>query len=335
MEDEHGGQNSTNLQLDRPQSDQEERKLATTPKQMAASLDDRNFLLHPGRFLMGPLNWQHSMKNCPVEQSPVFTQLDLSHIGLHPFNRKTVKGLHNRANRNFRLHHFSNKNLRKLQEEKRYDLAGGQMVEGKGYSEIKTESEAVLAFHNYEQLMRFIHSMDFGPQALYRTVLEHSLAGTVPSVVFLATFFEEVVGQNAYRADNRQASLSYEECSQKWDILLRTTGRTPSFSSGEVAGPAMGTAVASALQELTRALGDFKNERKDNNTLTVAPSANSKRKKNVYCPLYNTVSGCTNPKRPGGCRSAAGVDQKHGCNIRMKPNNRACNSTQHNAINHK
>ena len=292
-----------------------------------------------------PLNWKQAMKNCPVDQTPIFIQHDLSHVGLHPFNRKTVKSLHIRANRNLRLQHFSNKNLRKLQEEKHYNLSGGQMVEGKGYTEIKTVPETVLAFHNYEQLMRSLHNMDIGPQALFRTVMEHNLAGTIPSVSFLATFFEWVVGQNAYRADIGQVSLTYEECCQKWDFLLRTSGAAstaPLFHADTRRQP-LDSAMTSALQGLTRALGKFEGRgvKKPCQSSPAPPAAGAgqnpnkkKKNKNIYCNMFNTPGGCSNTQRPGGCVDQAGVEFRHGCNIRIQPGNRACNRTDHNSLNH-
>ena len=62
-------------------SNDDEFKKATTPKEVPAHRDDRNRLLSPARWFPGGFNWQIQARAIPVSVEPVCSVIDLSHIG--------------------------------------------------------------------------------------------------------------------------------------------------------------------------------------------------------------------------------------------------------------
>ena len=62
--------------------------------------------------------------------------------------------------------------------------------------------------------------------------------------------------------------------------------------------------------------------------------ANKKFKRPHYCYRFNSENGCPNNKTAEGCIGPNGQPYRHGCNVRVPLDNRACNAKDHNAGNH-
>ena len=144
-------------------SERDEFRLATTPITIPEGMDDRINLFHRGRFLPGPLNHRNAEKQAPLVQEPMCANIDMWHIGLFTTNRKTIAQSHDRANRNLnKLDIFSNENLSKRREIKKFELNEGIMTEGDGYARLTKAGDAVLSAYNYYELMRFLHPTSSG-----------------------------------------------------------------------------------------------------------------------------------------------------------------------------
>ena len=327
---EHGGSQASSEAQDEGQSERDEFKAATTAQTIPESMDDRNFLLCKGRFLPGGVNWKNVAKACPLVQAPELTRIDLAHIGLHTLNQKTIKNCHDRSCRSLKLQHFTTENLRatKNELEKKYNLSGGEMIEGKDYKEVKSAGDAVMAVYNFSQLWRYIHPGDIFPQAMFRVVLEHFLEGSVTSVGPVLRFFVTVLHENANRACRKELPLTYEENCAKWDLVNRQT--YPALQGQrENITPNM----SSAIKGLTSALNVFKKGEKRGSP-GQAVGSNKRTKRIFYCNTYNTVGGCRNVQSTKGCVGKDGSVYKHGCSVKVQPGNRSCNSKDHTAQNH-
>ena len=63
--------------------------------------------------------------------------------------------------------------------------------------------------------------------------------------------------------------------------------------------------------------------------------ANKKLKKPRYCFKFNSESGCPNSRTTVGCIAPDSKPYRHGCNMKVPPDDKACNSKDHNTKGHK
>ena len=80
----------------------------------------------------------------PWVQTPALTKISLEHIGINSINKSTMLKCHDRTRDNIKLQHFSETNLKRHEDLKKYSLQGGHMVEGRGFLDVKNISEALL-----------------------------------------------------------------------------------------------------------------------------------------------------------------------------------------------
>ena len=304
---------------------------ATTPRTIPESKDDRNYLLHLARFFPGSVNWINQAKACPLVQAPRLSVIDLSAIGLQALNQKTVKDCHDRSCRTLKLQHFGTENLRATKNElqKKYNLSGGEMIEGKEYLEVKSVHEAVIAVLNFTQLWRYVHPGDLYPESLLRVVIERYFDGEIHSAAQVIKFFSTIHYENSNRACRREVPLTHEEVSSKWDLANRqyySTARGRDTNG-----------MSSAIKTLTSALSSY--NRAGKRQSSQGPS-NARKKTTAksrtlqYCQSYNSSNGCSNTRTAEGCQGPNGAQYAHGCSVRVPPGNHFCNSKDHCSKNH-
>ena len=83
------------------------------------------------------------------------TKINLDHIGINSVNRSTMMKCHDRSSDKIKLQLFAEINLKRHEDLRQYNLTGGSMIEGKGYVEIKSINDAMIALHNYENILRY------------------------------------------------------------------------------------------------------------------------------------------------------------------------------------
>lgn len=331
-EDEHSSDQGPSSSSNSGSAEREEFRVATTPRIIPASKDDRVNLFSPGRFLMGPINWRNLARQAPIVQEPVYSNLDLWHIGIPSVNKKVAVALHDRATRNLKLDKFSMENLTRRQEQKKFSLNHGEMIEGQGYSEITKTGDALLSAYNYLDLMREFHPTDIGPRSLFRTVLTNYVENRITSPGPIRRFFMSVTEENAGRACRTEPSLNYDEASSRWSGVNQATYGIPDNRKRAREGEEEGQAqMAAVLSNLTRTLGSLAKNK--------SPSPASKKAKKVvsggpYCKHFNTVAGCPNVQSTQGCIGPDRTPYVHSCNLKVPPGNRICGNKDHNALNH-
>ena len=156
--------NGNDLELD-------EHKKLTAPVQVEAGVDNRETVLHQGRYLGAPLNWEIAYLGCPLSSEPVNKRIDLIHEGVTVHNTWILEKCHNRGCRTLKLDHFSEENLKiaradqpRIQEWS----TKGHFVEGKGYEEVQKIQEAVKAAQNASAIWVHVHRYDPSMTALAR-----------------------------------------------------------------------------------------------------------------------------------------------------------------------
>ena len=355
IEQEHNGQSKdTKDEEDNTLTDGNEFKLATTPKLMPACKDDRNFLLCPGRWLPGPVNWMHAAKQVPQKQEPVYTRVNLNHLGLEILNRKTVRLVHDRRCRELTLQMFSTYNLRQTRKTMDWVLVAhkGKFHEEKEHKELQGMADVVRAWYNFVLIWRHIHPGCLSAQAAFSVLLDNFLAprpNVVLTVPIVEQYFYTVVNENADRALRTKVPYSYEECQTRLEHVTRLiTGYNnpllshtqqqfqvpPPFQHQQQLQPPQQTITSGLdLQNITAAVVAAGGHgcRKES---SIGVFKTGKRKRNNWCQTYNTPSGCNNTQTVDGCTGADGVSYKHGCNVRLQPGNRYCGK-RHKSANHK
>ena len=296
----------------------EEYRRATELVDVPATQDDCHLNLSPVRFWRTPLSWKNSQLQLPVEQTPVCTVGDYEPYGIEVNNRGLIKDLHNRATKTHRLKVFSDRNLKVTPSQQENLIAfdkgtSGNLITTKEWKELMSEKDAVKAAHNYMELCRAIHTLDSGPQILFKVMLEKFLAGGTTAKQ-REDFFSSVTWELANRAAKSELPYKHSELMLKWDQFYRYSNMSP--VSGD---------------------GVLKQQLKDYVRQMVGPSKVTSIKKprlsHSWCLDFNREKGCSNTKKEGGgCTDVTGKILKHGCSFRK--NGKACNSQDHNRLNH-
>jgi hypothetical protein len=156
-------------------------------------------------------------------------------------------------------------------------------------------------------------------QCLSQVLFEKYLQG-VATTDNIEKFFSSVCFEQASRAARNELPYRYQELLTKWD----TSFKGMEGHSLDNSNQAFDKKVIEAVK---RVGGSLTPTKFDNNP--------KRTKQSPWCVLFNTNSGCTNTQRSGGCTDQAGVEYKHGCNVRgAGPGGRMCNSAQHSRLNH-
>ena len=295
---------------------------ATRLRDVPATQDDALNNLSVVRYWSAPLSWRQSQLNLPRVQTPLCTVGEYDPFGLEANNRNLLKDLHDRTNKKLTLKHFSDRNLKLIPSQQENLIAfekgsSGNLMTRKEWKELANEREAVKASHNYMELCRFIHPLDSGPQILHKVMLEKFLAGGTTAAQ-LEGFFASVTWELANRAAKSEVPYKHAELLLKWDQMFRT----PFHSYG-------------GQTSLEKQVADMVKK-------ALPPQAYSphgQRQKRIrpphsWCLDFNTPQGCSNPPSGSGCVDNTGKILKHGCNFRNKDNNKTCNATDHNRLNH-
>ena len=83
-------------------------------------------------------------------------------------------------------------NLRVVNPKKEVEYTGRLFKEGLGYVIINKVEEAMLVAHNFVQIWRFLHPMDYGPQAMFRVLLERVHKDRISSTEPIRRYFSAV-----------------------------------------------------------------------------------------------------------------------------------------------
>ena len=262
---------------------------ATKKIELPAGPDDRVYLFHKGRYLMGPLDPKAAAKQSPLFQQPVFGRLDLYHIGIRIGNEKTVKAAHDRGNKSIKLQMFSPRNLGMSSAEQRRQMSmeGGALIEGKEFKDLKTPAEAMLAAHAYSELDSFLHPMCYGSKAMFRMLFEKYVAGNITSVAPIMQFFMTVQHENANRACCGCPPLTYEELIPKWEGF-KTSTSTSNKVDGAIGGGKYSQdqvkGQVDRLQKEVNALKQLKGVKRDGGPANKR-ATDKRRKGGMWCEL--------------------------------------------------
>ena len=187
MKYEHSGEEPVANNL----SERDDFRQAMPPKTMEEEVDDRQHQLCVGRFLPGPVNCKEPYRSMPLVQTPVLTKINLDYIGISSVNRSTMMKCHDRSSDKIKLQLFAETNLKRHKDLRQYNLTGGSMIEGKGYVEIKSINDAMIALHNYENIWRYRHPLCYGLQVLFRAMFEQHIQGKVPTAAIMIRLLQQ------------------------------------------------------------------------------------------------------------------------------------------------
>ena len=160
------------------------------------------------------------------------------------------------------------------------------MIEGKGYVEIKSINDAMIALHNYENIWRYEHPLCYGPQALFRAMFEQHIQGKVPTAAIMIDFCNNIIEQNAIRASRREVPLDYDECLTKWEQRLRKGLNNNNVYAAPASGKRDGN-LTLPTDVVNKMLEAYSREGKRfGNNQSFRP--NKKAKKPLYCFKFNS-----------------------------------------------
>ena len=298
----------------RPVAEREDYQLATAPRIIAEGIDDRKSQFSEGRFLMGPLNWKNVFSAMPLSQEPTFARIDLGVIGTPTLNANTIARAHSRAARDLSLDNFSAVNLKRNRDRTRLLMKPNGFEEGDGFVELVETSDAVLAVSNYVDVMRFLHPLDYGPQALFKVVLERFVIDD-SQAEDIKKFFAACIEENAGRAVRGELPMSYNDCKTQWKMMPENKNEDRDGLS-----PAQFDRLKKQL------FSEFKKNKSNG-------GPPHKKQRLPYCGKFNLPKGCPYKKTEEGCRSPDNFLARHACNVKV--NGVYCGAKDHNANSHK
>ena len=275
-------------------AEREEFMNATRPRLIPEAHDDRNNVFSEGRHIPGSVNWKNCSRGTPIEQTPVLTRIDLSHIGVPTNDTKIIGAAHNRASgKTNKLDRFSDVNMKNDEVRKKFLLLNGEMTEGEDFVQETKTHVLIMACLNYYEIMRYLFPTDIGPQALFRVILEKSLLDrrTTPEVI--KSFFQAMVEENARRVCRAELPLTYDDVAARYSgvyIYMQCISYVRRWSSRAMT--LSGSPGLTLTEHGKRGSGMGKSS-KNRPRMHEPPS---KKKKLPYCGLFNKKTGCTNPK---------------------------------------
>ena len=202
----------------------------TTYKKMK---DDGKLNLHPARFNRAPISdvadFYHLV---PVKHQPIVRQMNLEHSGSHnSVSEKTIEICHDRT-KSLSLKHFYSGNLcvgSKAQKEI-MSVEDGTVSKKLDYDwdspfSLQSLQEAVL---NYMVINNNLYPYDTTGYSMLRILIKYRWISNADSQTvrrnIIMAFFETVSRQNASRANNNKAPLSYDrQLELMKDILLKNS----------------------------------------------------------------------------------------------------------------
>ena len=295
--------------------------------------DDRKAKLHSASFLRLPLTpvkkWY---KKVPGKRSPYIKSMNLGFTGTeNKITDVTIKKLHNRT-KALELKHFWAGNLNATSKRTEVRQVNNGRVETSFDFEwtnpisVGGVQEALI---NYACAIHPLWPMDPTALIMLRVLITYKWLVNVyenKRVGIMVSFFQDVTRQNASRAANKEAPLSYDEQEKVLKNLLTVNnfkpeipldwgnsgngGRQPNKQGGNNASGS-GRGPRSGREERNKAVLKGKN-----GTMNV-------------CYGYNDESGarpCSNVLQKGGdhCRSTQGVSFAHVCNVWIPGQNKHC-----------
>lgn len=312
--------------------DQDAYNEATQLKTIPAHTDNRVDILSPVRFYPLPLRYQHIAKRQPAQQSPVFSRLDLSHLGVHLADSSIVGKLHNRTYTGAQLKHFSGCNLRLDPEDKGLvfkPMSAGGLQQTKNVRQILSMGEAVMALLNCELIMRHLHPCDYGTTAIVRFLLERinhpNMPARITSVATVCNFFQSAFKANADRVLGPDFPRTYQEVSAFFTSMDWTS--------------AVPASDPEALPQLSRKSALKSGDRKGvagvgGADIRVKGSKVYKFKNQDLCYQFQTKLGCQKVANASGdgCIDGYGNQFIHVCNVAK--GGLGCGSTDHGRSGH-
>ena len=210
----HERKGSTAEQVDKEEENYAE---VTKMKVVETHKDNRMDVLSYVRFLPMPLQYQQIAAKQPAKQTPVWSRIDLSHLGIHLADGSIITKLHDRGYAGAQLKHFSPTNLGLNENDKDLMLKPSMngMKTARNIRDISSVSEAVGALLNFESIWRHIHPMDWGSTALVRFLMDKihhaSAERRLTTVKAICKFFQSAFKGNADRVLGPDGPRTYPE----------------------------------------------------------------------------------------------------------------------------
>ena len=298
-------------------------KLETIP----AHTDNRVDVLSPVRFKPLPLRYQYIAKCQPIQQTPVWERLDLSHLGLHLADSSIIGKLHNRGYTGAQLRHFSGLNLGLDPKDKDVVLkpmSAGGLKQTRNLRSINTMDEAVIALMNCDIIMRQLHPCDYGTTALVRFLMDkihhQNSQSKLTSVIAVCNFFQSAFKGNADRVLGPDNPRTYQEI-------------VTFFNSMDWNGAGAGSSLQGFNNNLTSSpnrKGGLKRQGSE-----LGKRGEKKGKTQAVCFHFNSAGGCrrSNNASGDGCVDKVGKQFMHVCNF-INPTGTMCSSKDHGKEGH-
>jgi hypothetical protein len=311
---------------------------ATTPVQVDGGLDDRVNLLCQGRFLPGVINWKAAARMSPKTQ-PVFSKLDLSHLGLTVHNERAVRALHDRTSTAIKLEQFSLTNLAKNTADtlKTLSVVGTKIVESSDLVPFTGVKDAIEAAHTWSVLATFIHPQDVGPLAVFRLLFcknnEKSL-----DMLACKNFWKKAQADNAHKAERGEPPYSFQELATIWNVGDYTGGQVDKSQqqgykqaqqSVDLAGMAK---ITSTLTTLSNKLDSMSQPNRDQKRKVNPPTQSpGKVSKVEICRQFQKPEGCNRAVMEGGKFCHDGLFDRLRMHMCSKP---GCGAREHGSSKH-
>ena len=140
--------------IEQVKKDEESYEEATRMRTIEAHKDNRMDVLSYVRFLPMPIQYQQIAAKQPAKQSPVWSRIDLSHLGVHLADSSIIIKLHDRSYGGAQLKYFSALNLGVDENDKDLMLKPSMngMKTTRNIREISNINEAVNALLNFESI---------------------------------------------------------------------------------------------------------------------------------------------------------------------------------------
>ena len=307
--------------------DQQAFKEATKLVDIAAHQDNRLDVISPVSYMRAPVRWRYAVSKLPTRITPVYSRLDLSHLGVRLNDNSIIAKMHNRAYAGAQLKDFSNANLEQTEEEKGdiiRTLASGGFKQSRNTREIKSMGEAVIALLNYELICRQLFVLDHGPLVIVRFLIEkinHPNSNCrITSVQTVVRFFKAAVKANADRVFSPDPARTYPEIIQFYnsmDWVSSSLSQDDPFKENK------------GSNEDDKKTGKNKGRKKVQGDMTLAGGRVIKFQGRDLCLKFQSAAGCSRTANSAGdgCQNSYGTEFVHVCNAVEK--GAGCGSKSH------
>ena len=319
--------------------------VATTPQHVNGGMDDRVNLLTEGRFLPGAINWKAAARMSPKTQ-PVFSKLDLSHLGVTIHSEKAIRVMHDRTSTSIKLEQFSKSNLSKSPADnvKTLTVVGSKIMESSDLVAFSGVRDALEAVHTWSLIATFLHPQDIGPEAVFRLLFIKFLDKAL-ELASCKSYWKKVQADNAHRAERGETPYSYPELATVWNVGDYNLVTVPAKSQ-PVGGETSLASFSSAINMLSQKIEAFAPKAGRTGGASGPPAKKKKQEsskavvqkalKLPYCHQFNKVAGCHRAMIGGKdklCHDGDyGTIRKHACS--HMDDGSVCGSSGHGASSH-